>query len=170
MLTEILATYAAVVSSSSLIVSYFSYRSGGPRLSGRAEIIGRYDIEGPTLHAAVYNRGRGEITVDSVMLWGLSTPLINRKTLLPTVGWPLHPMNSQMPVRIEGHSGANWHSPAQEITKEWLSRSDVVHLSLMVYLADGSLLDFKVDTSDVDVLDLDKLPEWEPERDNRSKP
>jgi hypothetical protein len=40
----------------------------------------------------------------------------------------------------------------------------------MVYLADGSLLDFKVDTSDVDVLDLDKLPEWEPERDNRSKP
>lgn len=162
MLTEILAIYAAVVSTGSVIIAYFSYRSGDPRLSGSAEIVGRYDIEGPTLHVTVHNRGRGPITVDFVMLWGLSPSSGNKKTALPVVGWPLHSVNSQLPVRIEGHSGDHWHSPAQKITKEWLNRSDLTRLEVTINLADGKTMTLKVDTSNVDILDPHNLPDWEP--------
>lgn len=68
MWTEVLAVYAAVVSTSSLAISYLAFRSGGPRLSGSAEIYGRYDIEGLTLHVDIHNRDRGPITVDPIML------------------------------------------------------------------------------------------------------
>lgn len=40
---------------------------------------------------------------------------------------------------------------------------DLVRLALTVYLADGKLLDLIVNTSDVNVLDPDNLPDWEPE-------
>lgn len=63
MWTEVLAIYAAVVSTSSVAISYLSYRSGGPQLSGSAEIYGRYDIEGPKLHVDVHNRGRMTATM-----------------------------------------------------------------------------------------------------------
>lgn len=54
-----LAIYAAIVSTGSLGLAYLAHRSGGPHLSGGAEIYGRYDIiEGPTLFVDVYNRGR----------------------------------------------------------------------------------------------------------------
>jgi hypothetical protein len=40
MLTAVLAIYAAVVSTGAVVISYMSYRSGGPQLSGNAEIFG----------------------------------------------------------------------------------------------------------------------------------
>jgi hypothetical protein len=168
MWTEILAIYAAVISTISLAIAYLAHRSGDPQLSGAAEIVGRYDIAGPTLHIALHNRGRGPITVDSIMLWGL-TPSWGGKTL-PIVGWPLHAPNSQLPARIEGHSGRNWHTPAQEIAKEALSRSDLVRLELIVYLAEGKTLTLTVGTSDIDELDPDNLPDWEPEPEGPAKP
>jgi hypothetical protein len=70
MLTEILAIYAAAVSTCSLAISYFTYQSGGPRLSGQALLTGRFsDAEGPMLNVAVYNRGRGPVTIDRIFLW-----------------------------------------------------------------------------------------------------
>jgi hypothetical protein len=170
MWTTILASYAAVVSTSALIVSYISYRSGGPQLSGRAGIQGRYDIQGPSLGVAVYNRGRGPITIDSLDLWGLcsakSSHTVNGVGLpvgLPVVGWPLHSPNGGLPSRIEGNSGETWSFPAVNITKEWLVREDLSELSLTIWLANGKQLTLKVDTSDVDVLRGQELPDWQPD-------
>lgn len=159
MWTEVLAIYAAVVSTGSLGVSYLSYRSGGPQLSGAAEIYGRYDIEGPTLHVDLHNRGRGAITVDAVDLWGVGTAL---QRSLPVVGWPLRSSSRALPLRIEGHSGARWHFPAHRIAREWLSRTDLLRLEVAVALANGEDLKIKVDTSNIDVLDSANLPDWQP--------
>jgi hypothetical protein len=91
------------------------------------------------------------------------------KKPLPVIGWPLHPVNSQLPIRIEGNSGGRWYSPAQKITKKWLKRDDLVKLALTVHLANGKFLDLIVDTSDIDVLDPDNLPDWEPEPEKPGK-
>jgi hypothetical protein len=160
MWTVILATYAAVVSTSSLAVSYLSYRSGGPQLSGDAEIGGRYDIQGPTLHVDLYNRGRGPITVDSIMLWGVGIAL---EGSLPVAGWPLRSPGCVLPSRIEGHSGAHWHFPAHDVAKEWLNRDDLTRLEVQIGLATGKTLALRVDTSNIDVLDGRNLPDWQPD-------
>ncbi len=160
MWTEALATYAAVVSSSSLAISYLSYRSSGPQLSGSAEIYGRYDIEGPTLHVDVYNRGRGPVTIDSIMLLGIGVAL---KKNLPVVGWPLRSPSCELPSRVEGHSGERWHFPAHDLAKEWLNRRDLTRLEVHIGLATGKTLMLKVDTSNIDVLDGRNLPDWQPD-------
>src|ERR1700704_452732 len=99
MWAEVLAIYAAVVSTGSLGVSYLVYRSGGPQLSGNAEIYGRYDVEGPTLLVDVHNRGRGAITLDSVGLVGIG---IDLEREFPVRGWPLRSPSCVLPLRIEG--------------------------------------------------------------------
>jgi hypothetical protein len=161
MWTEVLTIYAAVVSTSSIAISYLSYRSGGPQLSGSAEIYGRYDIEGPTLHVDVHNRGRGPITVDSTMLWGVG--IVHKKDGLPVVGWPLRSPSCVLPSRIEGHSGERWHFPAHDLAKEWLNRYDLARLEVEVGLAVGKTFTLKVDTSNIDVLDGRNLPDWQPD-------
>jgi hypothetical protein len=161
MWTEVLATYAVVVSTSSLAISYLSYRSGGPQLSGSAEIYGRYDIEGPTLHVDVHNRGRGPITVYSIMLWGVG--IAYKKEGLPVAGWPLRSPSCGLPSRIEGHSGERWHFPAHDLAKEWLNRHDLARLEVEIGLATGKSLTLKVDTSNIDVLDGRNLPDWQPD-------
>jgi len=161
MWTLVLATYAAVVSTSSLAISYLSYRSGGPQLSGDAEIYGRYDIQGPTLHVYLHNRGRGPITVDSpIMLWGVGIAL---KKNLPVVGWPLRSPSCVLPSRIEGHSGVHWHFPAHDLAKEWLNRPDLTRLEVNVSLGTGKTLTLRVDTANIDVLDGRNLPDWQPD-------
>jgi hypothetical protein len=160
MWTMVLASHAAVVATSSLAISFLSYRSGGPRLSGNAEIHGRYDIQGPTLHVDVHNRGRGPITVDSVMLWGVGIAL---KKSLPVIGWPLRSPGCVLPSRIEGHSGEHWHFPGHDLAREWLNRDDLTRLEVEVGVATGKTLTLKVDTSNIDVLDGRNLPDWQPD-------
>lgn len=161
MWSEVLAVYAAVVSTGSLAVTYISHRSGGPQLSGDAEIHGRYDIDGPKLFVAIHNRGRGPITIDSVMLWGVGLTGLERSR--PVVGWPLHSLESELPVRVEGNSGALWGSPAQAAAKEWLKRNDLARLEVHIGLATGKTMELTVDTSNIDVLRGRELPDWEPE-------
>jgi hypothetical protein len=161
MWTEVLAVYAAVVSTGSLAVSYISHRSGGPQLSGDAEIYGRYDIEGPKLFVAVHNRGRGPITIDSIMLWGIGIAGLEKDR--PIVGWPLHSPKCVLPARIEGNSGALWGFPAHVVTKEWLRRDDLARLQVQIGLATGESMALKVDTSNIDVLRGQELPDWEPD-------
>lgn len=161
MWTTILASYAAVVSTGSLAVSYLSYRSSGPQLSASAEIEGRYDIDGPKLYIDVHNRGRGPITVDDVMLWGVAK--VYEKEGHPIVGWPLRSPSCTLPTRIEGHSGEHWHFPASSFTREWLTRDDLARLEAYIDLATGKILKLKVDTSNIDVLRGDELPGWDPD-------
>lgn len=157
----ILASYAAVVSTSSLAISYLSYRSGGPQLSGSAEIEGRYDIDGPKIYIDVHNRGRGPITVDSVALWGVGRDY--EKEGLPVAGWPLRSPSCVLPSRVEGQSGEHWHFPAHNITKEWLNRGDLARLEVHIDLDTGNTLTLNVDTSNIDVLDSRNLPDWQPD-------
>jgi hypothetical protein len=159
MWTEVLAIYAAVVSTGSLAISYLIYKSGGPKLSGHAEIEGRYDIQGPTLYVDVYNRGRGPITVDTILLWGVS---VAQKKSLPVVGWPLHSPSCVLPTRMEGDSGARWRFPAHDFVKEWLNRHDLTRLEVTIGLANGKTLTLKVNTANIDVLDGRNLPDWQP--------
>jgi hypothetical protein len=161
MWTEVLAAYAAVVSTSSLAISFLSYRSGGPQLSGSAEIEGRYDIDGPKLYIDIYNRGRGPITVDSVMLWGVGRAY--EKEGLAVVGWPLRSPSCVLPSRIEGQSGEHWHFAAHAFTKEWLNRRDLARLEVHIGLGTGNTMILKVDTSNIDVLDAENLPDWQPD-------
>jgi len=164
MWTTLLASYAAVVSTISLAIAYLAYKSDGPQLSGDAEIHGRYDIQGPTLHVAVYNRGRGPATIESLDLAGIARlgtggPEEGRMV----VGWPLHVPRGALPSRVEGNSGERWHFPAVHITKEWLTRDDLARLEVTIGLANGKDLTVGVDTSNIDVLDGSNLPEWEPD-------
>jgi hypothetical protein len=159
MWTEVLATYAAVVSTASLAVSYLSHRSGGPQLSGNTELIGKYDIEGPRLSISVHNRGRGPVTIDSIMLTGWGPTSMSRKPQ-PKVGWSFGPVNSQLPARIEGHSGGSWSSRAPFAVTQWLKRDDLIKLVVTIDLADGRPMNLDVDTTDIDELDPDNLPNW----------
>jgi hypothetical protein len=164
MWTTILASYAAVVSTSALIVSYLSYRSGGPQLSGSAYIYGRYDIQGPTLCVALHNRGRGAVTVESLELWGAASTSIGGIDLpLPVIGWTFPVQQDMLPSRIEGNSGERWHFPAGDVAKRWLTAEDLAELQVNVGLATGKSLNLRVDTSDIDVLRGQKLPDWQPD-------
>lgn len=146
MWTALLASYAAVVSTSSLVLSYLSYRSGDPQLSAIATINAW--PEGPALYIEIYNRGRAAATVDSILMWGHGpTP----------VGWSLRSINSELPLRIEPHSGKRWSQPALEITKQWISRDDRAVLTMTVRLANGKFLDLIVDTSSIADLGPDSL-------------
>jgi hypothetical protein len=162
MWTDVLAIYAAVISTSSLAISYLSYRSGGPQLSGDAFMTDQMVGEPPLLYIALHNRGRGPVTVDSIMLWAMGPTSVD-KDPLPVTGWPLPAVSSKLPVRIEGHSGGRWWVPAQQIASEWLKRDDLVKLVVKVFLADGRLIDLVVNTTEVDELDPDNLPNWEGE-------
>ena len=79
------------------------------------------------------------------------------------VGWPLHVPRGELPSRVEGNSGERWHFPAVHITKEWLTRDDLARLEVMIGLANGKGLTVGVDTSNIDILDVNNLPDWEPD-------
>jgi hypothetical protein len=150
MLTEILATYASVVSTSSLAIAYRAYRAGGPRLSGRAKIYRRYLIDGPMLLVDLHNRGRGPITVDSVQL---ESVVVADDGPLRIIGWPtLSSSNCSLPSRIEGYSGEHWNFPAHDILEEWKSKGNIAHLEARIGLATGKVLKLPVDTSEIDSL------------------
>jgi hypothetical protein len=68
-----------------------------------------------------------------------------------------------LPSRIEGQAGEHWHFPAHGITKEWLNRHDLARLEVHIGLGSGNALTLKVDTSNIDVLDGQNLPDWQPD-------
>jgi hypothetical protein len=166
MWTTLLASYAAVVSTGSLGVSYLSYRSGGPQLSGTAVLYGEPGTAGTTLQVAVRNRGRGAVTVESMRLWGSGPASVDGEPDHTAVGWPLTSMNARLPLRIEGHSGERLVSSAGQIAKEWLTRPDLVRLSMTILQADGKFLELAVDTAKIDGLDPNDLPDSESEPEN----
>jgi hypothetical protein len=170
MWTTVLASYAAVVSTSGLIVSYISYRSGGPQLSGTAKLYREPGIAGSTLQVAVRNRGRGAVTIDSMRLWGTGPASVDGKSQDLAVGWPLTSMNTRLPLRIEGHSGERWTSSASRITKEWLTRPGLTTLSMTILQADGKFLELAVDTSMIDALDPKDLPDSESDSEENGEP
>ena len=104
MVTDILAIYAAVVSTVSLAISYSAYRSDDPKLSGSAEMVDeRSRGESPqlTISISLHNRGRGAITVDSAEIWQHGQ----------IHSWMLSKLDAEtfkLPARIEGHSGIRW--------------------------------------------------------------
>lgn len=161
MWTEILAIYAAVVSTSSLVVSYISYRSSGPVLSGEAEIhaeiYGSEKIDGPVLWVHLYNRGRAPVTVHSAMISAEGRAEVRR------VDWWLHSDECSLPSRMEGYSGENWIFPARTFLKTWLTRNDLRSLRVSIEFAHRESLLLKVNTSLIDGLDRQNLPDWEPD-------
>ena len=67
MLAEVLAIYATVVSTGSLVISYFSHRSSGPRLAGYAMVARGPKEQGQyRIHLELFNRGQGPVTVHSM--------------------------------------------------------------------------------------------------------
>ena len=151
MWTEILASYAAVVSTSSLAISYLAYKSGAPKLSGNAEL--RQDMDGPILRIAVHNRGRGAITVESVELLGI---YYDGFQMVPGDSWKLSSPEHVLPARIEGHSGIRWNFPAHNITKDWLE-SYLNELDVKIHLATGKTLTIFVKTDHIDRLGKRRL-------------
>jgi hypothetical protein len=114
MLTEIVAIYAAVVSTVSIVITYFAYRSENPKLSGSVLPGGRGRIilgkpYGPTIYSqdevefevplviAINNRGRAPITIESA---SASCIVCTRKRYA-------HPAENSLefPIRIDGNSG-----------------------------------------------------------------
>lgn len=137
MWTEDLTIYSAIVATTSLSVACLSYRSAGPRLSGDAEISNvSHDEE--RIRVCVYNRGRGPITIDSIILQGRASS----KKFRGQLKWPL----SLHPSRIEGNSKACWEFPANFVTEEWFKLLGFKRLELRVYLATGKVLKLKVNT------------------------
>jgi hypothetical protein len=151
MLTEILAIYAAVVSTSSLTVSYFSYKSGNPRLSGKAEL---HNTDAPILHIWLYNKGRGAITVNKFELYGFEPGSKEEsKTLeskdFPPLWWPFPRHQCGLRKRIEGHSDDEWFLPLPEMAIKWLNLPNLALLDLEVLLGNGNPLVLKVDISGI---------------------
>lgn len=152
MLTEILAIYAAVISTVSLAIAYFAYRSGDPKLSGSAELIGSYVIDGPVLRIALHNRGRGAITVDSGELlgWAIVDEFSQSEFPLPLGTWKLNAADLKLPIRIDGHSGIRWNIAAHDISERWL-KDDFARLEVEMSLATGETLTLAVKTWMIDV-------------------
>jgi hypothetical protein len=134
MLAEILAIYAAVVSTASLVISYFSDRSNNPRLVGQAMAslspVGEY-----RLRVELFNRGRGPVTVKSIYL--------NGSGKYKMMGDTLNLMNPNLPARIEGHAAGEWDC-ASEIVERLLTDPDISKLEMEVLLGDAKILRFKV--------------------------
>jgi hypothetical protein len=172
MLTEVLAIYAAVVSTGSL-VAYISYRSNGPVLSGEAsfmaEIYGKDRIEGPVLWVNLYNRGRAPVTVHSASIWaegiGRSAGYVRGGPLV--IGWWLDgdaiSDKYSLPAKIEAHSAVACIFPAREFAKTWLTRNDLQAFKVGIEHGPLKSLLLKVDTSDIDGFDRQNLPDWEPD-------
>ncbi|HUC23943.1 MAG TPA: hypothetical protein VMA73_14640 [Streptosporangiaceae bacterium] len=145
MLTETLAIYAAITSTISLIISYFAFRSGDPKLSGVAEI--RADDDEPwdrrkphnySLFVALYNRGRGAITVDSIEVY-CDSLWRGPKNWTPSAD------SVSLPVRIAGNSGVKWdiNIPRDDVRtfRGWKS-SGVIEVN--IGLATGETLNLQV--------------------------
>jgi hypothetical protein len=151
MLTTVLAVYAAVVSTSSVLISYIAYRSADPRLSGGATL---YDRE--TLLVWFYNNGRGAITISRFVLMGVRSRSRRKKSVEYAnfkFLWPLYYQftgdQCGLPKRIEGHSDANWEVKLSESISEWLDLPTLVRLDLMIDLGNGKSLKFKIDVPPV---------------------
>ena len=102
MWTQVLATYAAIVSTSSLVVAYLAFRSGGPRLSAVANF--EPWASDPVIEVELYNRGRFPVTVVSVVALGEARAGLGMWDLL---------RNGE--ERIEGHAGKTLAFPARDV-------------------------------------------------------
>ncbi|MFI6762457.1 hypothetical protein ACIBF5_25310 [Micromonospora sp. NPDC050417] len=123
MWTLVIAIYAAVVSTGSLVTAYMAYRSSGPQVSGRAYFGGGPGSAWPYLSVNIANAGRAPITIDSA--W-----LIRRKKRKGwTSGWNLRSDDHPLPVRIEGHESVSWSFPSNEmlLTNSKLAASSWPH-------------------------------------------
>jgi hypothetical protein len=168
MLTEILAIYAAVVSTSSLAVSYVSNRSSNPRLSGRAEL---HNTDAPILHIWLYNKGRAAITINKFELYGFEPgPKEESKTLeskdFPPLWWPFPRHQCDLRKRIEGHSDHEWFLPLPEMAIRWLNLPNLARLDLDVLLGNGNSLVVKVDASGIALRDSLQLSDLKSNPEN----
>ncbi|WP_144082714.1 MULTISPECIES: hypothetical protein [Micromonospora] len=116
MLTEILAAYAAVVSTSALAVSWLTYRSGNPRLSGDATLVeddkGEYG-----LWVDIRNRGR---SVAFVRAMNLQKHGYRKRRREAVVIWGLYARDATYPLKIEAHSGDRFHfRPRGDFAIKW---------------------------------------------------
>ncbi|MEV4536247.1 hypothetical protein AB0J82_20880 [Asanoa sp. NPDC049518] len=93
-MTLAIATYAAIVSTCSLVVAFFAYRQGGPRVDAKAAC----DPRNPTMHVAVFNKGRGATTIARV------EALAYIPQTEKTTGWWRGYSDDELHHRLEGHS------------------------------------------------------------------
>ena len=153
MLATVLAIYAAVISTVSLVISYFAYRSESPKLSGTAVVVtepgeapnwGFYpDNVVVTLAITLHNRGRGAITVNSVAVYD---PSITRGTNQ----WNPDEDDLVLPVRIEGNSGVKWNLVADYDLQQMLKRHNSEGPDVYIGMATGEVLSMRIkrDTRD----------------------
>ena len=113
--------------------------AGGPQLTADAYVEGPYDIEGPTLHLTIRNKGRGPMTVDHVMFW-IKVDGYER------VGIPVH----SKPVRIEGKSSSHWSVSASHFATAWVTTRGVKEAVATATLGDGRVMEVAVDTTRID--------------------
>jgi hypothetical protein len=144
MLTEVLAIYAASISTISLAISYFAYRSDDPKLSGSAKLDTRFvDLDrmpgGPTLYVTLHNRGRGAITVASVNSLPAGILIVGGRDNSP---WQIDTNDLELPTRIEGHSGVQWKIPLQKWNSSFAPT--YVKPEILIGVASGETLTLKV--------------------------
>ncbi|XVV14379.1 hypothetical protein ACQP2X_08555 [Actinoplanes sp. CA-131856] len=107
-MTLMIAAYAAVVSTASLMVAVAAWRSGGRRLKIYARRVRVGDAG--WLCVTADNRSRSDITVDALVLWvgnstlGLSDQPVAMIDYTVSDGPPL-------PYRMPAHSSARWMLP-----------------------------------------------------------
>jgi hypothetical protein len=101
--TTAIAAYAAVVSTGSLVVALLAWRSGGPQLQARAGLV-RAENGNGWLSITVNNRGRADITIESMQLWvGKLSPRMVESFKVER--------GPELPHRLVSHSSIDWVLP-----------------------------------------------------------
>jgi hypothetical protein len=98
--------YAAVVATASLVVATLAYRSGGSRLKIHARIVRGAPGHGWILVSAT-NKGRAEITIDSINLWVGHSILGLANQPLAIVSYALE-KGPELPHRLRAQDLQTW--------------------------------------------------------------
>ena len=117
--TNIIALYAAVVSTASFIVIFFAYRASGPKLTAAAVVIG-HDVDKQRLHVTIATGGSSDTTIDVKGLLctvvpdpGMEKHFIMKRT--PRL-FKLKLEGPELPYRMPGHDSADWSSDLDDAT------------------------------------------------------
>jgi hypothetical protein len=138
MWTQILATYAAVVSTASLAIAYISYKAGGPRLSGRAA-FSSWDSDS-TIYAEIWNSGRGPVSIRG---FRLDYNADQKQAGFVYGSLPLALNQTVMPIRLDSGAGRGWAFSTGGITR-FLTQPGLKRLRVVVTLGNGKELTLPV--------------------------
>ena len=122
--TNVIAFYAAVVSTASFFVAFLAYRASGPKVTAQAFVTGE-DEEKQRLHVTIATEGSSETTmnIEGLLCMVLSHPGFAKYITPRPRLFKIKLEGPELPYRMPGHDIAHWSVDLDSTDVTWnLSR------------------------------------------------